>query len=162
LIRLNQGGAATIINNTRVTRGGLDPVADGDADIMQQLMYEYLIENFFVCPGCAYFNRRGWGPPANTQTHHWGLVEGTPLHFAMPGVEMEILQKMNYTYGGVGNEGSSLGPSAARGMGSPGATMAPARFVYAFNGMETLTEKLEHVRRGGPALSSGVAALTRH
>jgi len=160
LIRLNQAGAADIINATRVARGGLPAVADGDADIMQEMMYEYLIENFYVCPGCAYFNRRGWGPLANSQTHHWGLVEGTPLHFAMPGLEMEILQKLNYTYGGVGNEGTSLAPSAAPGMSVHG-TVAPARAVYAFNGMETLSEKLEHTR-SKPALSHGVAALTRH
>ncbi len=161
LIRLNRPGAAAIVNSTRVTRGGLPAAADADADIMQKMMYEYLIENFFVCPGCAYFNRRGWGPLANSQTHHWGLVEGTPLHFAMPGKEMEILQKLYYTYGGVGYEGSSLGPSAASGMGA-GGTVAPARFVYAFNGMETLAEKVEHTRSRDAALNHGVAALTRH
>ena len=33
------------------------------------------------------------------------MVEGTPLHFPMPGVQLELLRRMIYTYGGVGNEG---------------------------------------------------------
>jgi hypothetical protein len=161
----NLGDAASIINETRVTRGGLTPAAatDGAGLLMDRLIYEQRIENFLECGGCAFFTRRGWGSPAPTgPAHNQGPVEGTQLHFAVPGQELDILQKLWYTYGGVGNEGSSLAaPSAAPGMGSAGGTQAPAKMVYAFNGMDSAQDKLEFIhRRYGKR--SGTAMLTRH
>ncbi len=160
---LNQGdaaGAATIINVSRVGRGGLPAAAAGDADLFDMLRYEYQIENFIACPGCAYFSRRGWDALASGTSHHFGPVEGTALHFAVPGQELEILQKLMYSFGGVGNEGSALAPSAAPGLRGGGST-APARMVYAFNGMESAKEKLDYIYRDS-GKRVGSAMLTRH
>ena len=156
----NNAAAAAIINDTRVTRGGLPPAAAGDADLMDKLIYEYRIENFMGCAGCAFFTRRGWAAHAPTgPSHNQGPVEGTQVHFAMPGQELEILQKLPYTYGGVGNEGGSLAPSAAPGMRS--ATRAPAKLIYAFNGMDSAKDKLDYIYRDSGKRASS-AMLTRH
>ena len=156
----NNAAAATIINNSRVTRGGLPPAAAGDADLMDKLIYEWRIENFIGCAGCAFFNRRGWGALAPTgPSHHQGPVEGTQLHFAVPGQELEILQKLWYTYGGVGNEGTSY---AAPPVGEAGGgTQVPARMIYAFNGMDSHKERLDYIYRDS-GKRTGAAMLTRH
>jgi hypothetical protein len=144
----NAAAAVAIINNTRVNRGGLPPATATDTDLMDKLIYEKRIENYGVCVGCAYWDRRGWGQLAPTgPAHHNGLVEGTPLHFAMPGKEMEILQFPVYSYGGVGNEGMALSvvagapPAPDAGPGS----RAPAKLVYAFKGLNSVDEKLQYV-----------------
>ncbi len=160
----NLAGAAGIINDTRVDRAGLSPAAagDGEALLRARLYYESRMENFLACGGCAYFNARGWGNPSPTgPNQHWGLVEGTQVHFAVPGQELDILQKLWYTYGGVGNEGGSLGPAAAPGMGAAGGTTAPAKMIYSFNGMETAQEKLDYIYRDR-GKRTGTAMLTRH
>jgi hypothetical protein len=158
----NNAAAAAIINDSRVERGGLSPAAAGDADLMDKLIYEWRIENFIGCAGCAFFNRRGWGDLAATgPNHHQGPVEGTQLHFAVPGQELEILQKLWYTYGGVGNEGTSYAASPAVGPAARGGTQAPAKIVYAFNGMDSLREKLDYIYRDA-GKRAGAAMLTRY
>jgi hypothetical protein len=135
---LRTGGAAalpevvSIINATRVTRGQLPAATVADADLMDKLIYEKRIETYLLCSGCSYFDRRGFGPTAPTgPAFHHGPVEGTPTHFAVPGLELNVLQKPLYTYGGVGNEGSSLQPSGAPGIGGGSiGTRAPASLVY--------------------------------
>ena len=150
------------MNATRVDRGGMTPATAGDADLLDKIMYEYRIENFLVCGSCAYFTRRGWGDLAPSRpNHHQGLVEGTQIHFAVPGQELEILQKLMYTYGGVGSEGSALGPAAASGALSRGGRVVPARMIYSFNGMETTAEKLAYIRREADK-GIGMAMLTVH
>ena len=151
--------AAAIVNATRVGRGNLPAATAGDADLLQKIWYEYTIEGFFTCSGCLYFSRRGWGALAPTgPTHQWGPVEGTPLHFAPPGKELEILQKLQYTFGGIGNEGVSLAPAAVSAAASGGGV--PARLIYDFDGLTTMREKLDRIRslRGIPG---GVSSLTR-
>ena len=158
----DKAGAATIVNVSRVGRGGLAPATAGDADLMDKIIYESRIEGFIVVTGEAWFNRRGWGPLAPTgPSHHQGPVQGTALHMPVPGLELEILQKLSYTYGGVGNEGTALAPAAAASVGSSGAGV-PARMVYAFNGLDTYKEKLAYMRRGGRAVSAGPVSLIRH
>jgi hypothetical protein len=155
-------GAAAIVNVTRVGRADMPAATAGDADLLDKLIYEYRMEIFDICPGCAYFTRRGWGSLAPTgPSHHQGLVEGSLLHFAIPGKELEILQKLNYTYGGVGNEGASLA-AAAGAAGSTGTTV-PARLIYAFNDLDTPGEKLDYIWRGRKTnVSRGVMNLVRH
>ena len=136
--------------------------------ISSKLKYEVNIENHNVCSGCAFFNRRGWGPLVSTQgdppgTHHWGPVEGTPLHYPMPAIELELLRQTVYTYGGVGNEGEALGLSAA----SPASTArrggVPAWLVYRFDGLDTVAEKLEYIRSQVTRASMrGALQLVRH
>ena len=118
LIRLRQAGAADLINLTRVGRGGLPPATDADNDLMDKLIYEKRIENMYLCGGCAFFDRRGFGPHSDTRgtpigTHHQGLVEGTPVHWPIPARELESLGLTLYTYGGTGNEGLPIGAAPA-------------------------------------------------
>ena len=154
-------GAADVVDVTRMGRGNLGPAERVDLNVLlPQLWYEFIIEDYYVCPGCAYFPRRGWEPLAPTgPTHHWGLVEGTPLHFPVPGKELEILQMPNYTFGGVGNEGGTLPPSAS---GARSGRSIPASAIYAFTGMETTAEKLDYIYQDSDAPSSGVLSLVRH
>ncbi len=130
-------GIADLINNSRVTRGGLPALtaATPATVAMDAIIYERRIEGFATCSGCAYFNRRGEGGLANTQgytgndpagkpggfdkdgnaiQHHQGMVEGTPLHMAPPGKELEVLERRIWTYGGVGSE-----MAAGQGLGAP-------------------------------------------
>jgi hypothetical protein len=161
-------GAAAIVNITRVGRGNLPPTSGDDSALLDKLKYEVNIENHNVCSGCAYFNRRGWGPLVSTHgdppgTHHWGLVEGTPIHYPMPALELELLRQTVYTYGGVGNEGEALGLTTASPAGRDDRTGVPARLVYRFAGLETRAEKLEYIKtqvtRGR---SRGMLQLVRH
>ncbi|UCD24474.1 MAG: hypothetical protein JSW51_00715 [Gemmatimonadota bacterium] len=158
----NLAAAAGIVDRTRVGRGNLPPASTTDLNtLLPQIWYEYLIENYYVCTGCAYFPRRGWQALSPTgPAHHWGLVEGTPLHFPPPGKELEILGLPNWTYGGVGNEGGTLQPVPASSV-SQGSTW-PVSAIYAFNDMVTTAEKLEHVRRERPTGSGGILSLVRH
>lgn len=99
---------ASIINETRVTNGGLPPASasdgrgtpsDGNAHnparvrdqtLWAKLKREWLFENFNITSGLAYFTRRGWGE----------LVSGTPLHLPVPANELETLRLEVYTHGG--------------------------------------------------------------
>ena len=84
-------------------------------------------------------DRRGFGPLAPTgPDFHQGPVEGTPLHFPIPGVALERLGLPNYTFGGIGME---LAPSAAV------ALAVPARDVYQFDAAATGREKLAQLER---------------
>ena len=126
LIRAGGAGlaeAATLINKTRVARGGLpaatstgvsgancvpkklrDP-AGGCADLWETLMYEKRVELFVVASGLAYWDARGWDIPRGSGKSL--LVEGTPFHLPIPAVELETLGLPFYTFGGVGQDGSA-------------------------------------------------------
>ncbi|MFQ6046598.1 MAG: hypothetical protein ACE5PT_09645, partial [Gemmatimonadales bacterium] len=131
---------ADLINNTRVTRGGLPPATNANTakELMEMIMYERIIENYGFCSGCTYFNKRGWesatlGFSGNSNSptgpnHHWNLVEGSQVHWAPPGKELETLDKPIYTYGGVGKEGPTWTPSAPMVPGT--GTRVPAWKVY--------------------------------
>ena len=97
-------GAAAIVNNTRVGNGQLTAAADTDADIDEKLFYEMQIERNVYCAGCAFFLRRRAGPIATGNAHHFGMLVGTQLHFAPPGKELDVLNRLGYTYGGVGGD----------------------------------------------------------
>lgn len=143
---------ADIINATRVTRGQL-PAAlatETEPELMDKLIYEKRIETYLLCSGCSYFDRRGFGPLAPSGPNfHQGLVEGTPLHFAPPGKELQVLQKALYSYGGLGGEGSSLNPT-------PPAPNVAARFGVA----AALVYRSPAERTGQSAISPGAAALS--
>jgi len=97
LYRLGQSGAADLINKTRVSRGKLPPVTDSDPDLFEKLIYEKKIETYLAGgAGLAFWDSRGWGT----------LVSGTPMHWPVPGKELEILQLPGYTFGGVGGPGA--------------------------------------------------------
>lgn len=89
--------AATLINKTRVTRGGLAPATAGDgaAKLLQYIAYENDIE--LMCTGAnGLYERRRID---NLQT-------GTPRHLPVPAKELETLGLPLYTFGGaVANPG---------------------------------------------------------
>lgn len=112
------GSAATVaqlINNTRVANGELPPatastpagsVADGrwtntqihiNGSLWGYLMHEFRMETMATAGALAYATDRGWGD----------LVQGTPIHYPVPGAELETLALDNYTFGGVGGPGGA-------------------------------------------------------
>jgi hypothetical protein len=106
LIRLNRAEEAVpLINITRVGHGGLPPVtADGVPDpsctprkldgtcgsLWDALRYEKKMEMIGVDGGVSWWDARRWG----------ALAENTPLHFPMPGNELELMDWEMYTFGG--------------------------------------------------------------
>jgi hypothetical protein len=108
-LRANDGGtAAGLINTTRVGRGQLAALtgAESSDDLWAALRYEKRVECYHTGPGGGYFDARGWGL----------LVKDTPIHFPIPGSELETLQLTIYTFGG-GGEGSAakvVMPEAAK------------------------------------------------
>lgn len=99
----NPAGAAAIINaGTRVTRGGLAPVASTAADVEAAIFHERNIELHTTTPCLEFFTMR----KANK------LQAGTPLHFPIPGQQLEVNQMENYSFGpgkGVAGEDYSNG-----------------------------------------------------
>ena len=155
-LRINGASASvwSVIDDTRVTRGGLPSIAGAsDPVTMDAIIYERRIEDNQTCHGCAYFSRRGEGALANTQgyvgldpdgkpggfdengavvQHHQGLVQGTPRHFAPPGKELEVLQVGIWTYGGVGAEGPTFGSNMSAPAGSFDRAAAGTHSIGAF------------------------------
>ncbi len=84
--------AATLINNTRVGRGCLAPVAagDGQAGLRTALRYEQDIELLGLGPASYYPRRRTTG----------GLVVGTPREMPVPAQELGVFGQALYTWGG--------------------------------------------------------------
>ena len=101
---LRSGGslaqAATLINNSRVTRGGLAPAtaANGVAGLMAKLYYEQEIELFGI-PHAYYDNRR-----------IDKLLVGTPREMPVPAKELGVFGQAFYTFGGSGNPLNSPTP----------------------------------------------------
>jgi hypothetical protein len=73
---------------------------------------------------------------------------------------LEILQKLNYFYGGIGNEGGTLQPAAASGART-GSTV-PATAVYAFNDMGTVAERLGYIWRERSRQIAAPLSVVRH
>lgn len=112
---LRTGGStdevAELINITRVARGMLNPAMGSDAagsptdaqshmdsaSLWAKLKHERRIETFQTAAGLAYYDDRGLGD----------LVTGTPIHFPVPGRELETLGLQSYTFGGVGGTGGA-------------------------------------------------------
>jgi SusD family. len=104
--------AATLINKTRVGRGGLDPLtgASSNNDLLAAIFYERDIELMNTGAGQAWFDRRRIDPSltynglpiGNTWAFRGGsgLQKGTPRHLPVPAKELETLGIPVYTYGG--------------------------------------------------------------
>jgi starch-binding outer membrane protein, SusD/RagB family len=107
----NYEGAAAILNITRETNGGLQPVLpvndpamntdcvpklpDGSCgDLWEMLKWEKRLESYHVGLGAWYFDSRRWGDH----------MEGTFLQLPVPGKELNVLKESIYTFGGVGGE----------------------------------------------------------
>lgn len=88
------------VNETRVERGGLEEldVNSGWETVYDAMRYEFTLENMVTGAGLIYYNTRSWG---DFQTKEWGaLPEGTPHQFPVPAVEMNMLDRAPYTFGG--------------------------------------------------------------
>jgi hypothetical protein len=117
-INNNQPGVAeALIDKTRVTYGGLESVAGigltgtvpdcvprkrfdpsgACGDINTALQWEHFNEIAQLSAGLTYFFARRQGI----------LPSGTAVHYPLPALELETLQQDIYTFGGLGNEGSS-------------------------------------------------------
>jgi starch-binding outer membrane protein, SusD/RagB family len=116
LLRLNEPvilpEVVELINETRVDRGGLDPmlVTDGFGDVWNAMRYEFEIETHATAAGLDYYHTRSWG---NLRGESYGkLLEGTPIHFPVPAGELMLLEMPIYTFGG------SEGGAAPKGIPS--------------------------------------------
>lgn len=119
LIRLGRAAEAVpLINITRVGNGGLPPVTvegapepsctprklNGECgSLWDALRYEKRLEMIGVDGGVAHWDARGWG----------ALTLNTPIHFPIPGNELELLGIELYTTGG-GLSGSAPPPDPER------------------------------------------------
>ena len=121
LIRLNRAQEAVpLINRSRVAIGQLPPVTiegppAGDACVPRKLdgtcgslwdalRYEKKMEGLGVTGVIAFFDARGWGE----------LPEFTPVHFPVPGSELENFGMPNYTFGGPGGDDAAAAPNPER------------------------------------------------
>lgn len=94
----DQGEAATLINNTRVDKGGLEEASSGDTDLMEKLYYERFVETLMTYPLVPYYDRR------RTDVDGMNLRPGTVRHLPVPHHELILHGYENYTFGGEGNE----------------------------------------------------------
>jgi len=114
LVRTNgdKARAASLINRTRVGRGGLSPVtaATPDNELIGAIFYERDVELWGTAAGRGWFDRRRIDA---TATHNgvnigniWAfrggsnLQKGTPRSLPVPAKELETLNIPVYTFGG--------------------------------------------------------------
>jgi hypothetical protein len=93
--------AATLINKTRVGRGGLTPATAGDPNLLDELLYEQDVE----LPGsniAPYYNQRRLDK----------LEPGTPHEMPVPAKELAVDQQPLYTWGGASDPPNSPLPTA--------------------------------------------------
>lgn len=83
--------AASLVNKTRVTRGGLPGVGSSPTELLAAIEYERDVE-LFNTGAIALFDRRRVD----------GLQAGTLRHLPVPARELESLGMPLYTFGGVG------------------------------------------------------------
>ncbi len=99
----NEAEAAAIVNaGTRVTRGGLNPVASSGEEILNAIIYERYIETLNTGPGGHYFDRRRIGERIESTNLDalGGLQTGTPAHLPVPAIELEVFELETYNFGG--------------------------------------------------------------
>ena len=99
----NLSTAATLINNTRVTRGGL-PAASGAETrtaLLQKWSYEMELEVLGLGAASYYHRRRAGG----------GLIVGTPREMPVPAKELGVFGLPLYTWGGTGPANSPATPT---------------------------------------------------
>ena len=82
-------GVAAIINESRVSTGGLAPATDGDTDLLDKLFYERYLEAY-EGPGNPFFDRRRTDDLGNKQFRH----------FPVPARNLNAWEAPLYTTGG--------------------------------------------------------------
>lgn len=110
--------AATQINKSRVGIGEMTAASAADglgsatdapsaldgATLWAKYKYEKLMEGNLTHPWLNYTDRRGWTGPIGND-YGGGLLPGTPIHYPIPGKELEVLLMDTYTFGGQENIG---------------------------------------------------------
>jgi hypothetical protein len=96
----DKSSAASIINETRVTRGGLPALtgSDSDADLLRAITYERLVEHSWEGFGGGFFYRRITSAP------DLKLTPGQFYQLPIPAYELDIVGEPVYTFGGLGKE----------------------------------------------------------
>lgn len=96
----DKSAAASVINETRVTRGGLTALtgSDSDADLLRAITYERLVEHSWEGFGGGFFYRR------ITTAPDLKLTPGQFYHLPIPAYELDIVGEDLYTFGGIGLE----------------------------------------------------------
>jgi hypothetical protein len=111
----NLAGAAAIINESREA-AGLNATTSAGVNtscvpklptgacggLFEMLKWEKRMENYHYNYGAWFFDSRGWGD----------LYKGTPLHFAVPARELQVLGLPLYTFGGPGGYADGTSPGS--------------------------------------------------
>ncbi len=149
--------AATLINKTRVTRGGLTPAAAGDGvpGLLAELQYEQDVE----LPGdnaTPYYNRRRID----------GLQALTPHQMPIPAKELGVLGLAYYTFGGTAPAFSAAAGSSTVVASSQRFDVshlmreAPAIWNDMFSSRMAAQSRLHNKRPGGADYRPAVCAST--
>jgi len=98
----NPNLAATLINNTRVTRGGLSAALGSESrtELLAKWSYEMEIEVLGLGAASYYHRRRAGG----------GLLPGTPREMPVPAKELGVFGQALYSFGGLGAANSPTPP----------------------------------------------------
>ena len=95
--------AASIINKTRVARGGLSPMTgrESDEDLLESIAYERIVEFTWEGSCNVWFYRRMITPTDNMDSDNLYYLEPrTARHFPVPAEELSFLGMDVYTFGG--------------------------------------------------------------
>jgi hypothetical protein len=98
----NRVRAATLINNTRVNRGGLPALTGAESTnaLLDAIFYERNVELMNTGSGLPWYDRRRVnGPPLSGQPQQ-GLQPGSPRHFPIPAQDLLAIGMPLYTFGG--------------------------------------------------------------
>jgi hypothetical protein len=117
--------ATQLINNTRVTRGGLPAAtpADGQAALLADILYEREVELMGTNGFNLFFTR-----------HADALQDGTIRHLPVPASELEILTLPIYTFGGVGQPVANISPIGSSLLAVDPSTAVPTKTIVLPNG----------------------------
>jgi hypothetical protein len=90
-------GARCVPRSAGLLREASD-VPEGECgDLLQTLIYEKQIETAFLYAGSSWYDHRGFGT----------LRTGRAYHCPIPQVDLDLMDRPIYTFGGVGGEGSA-------------------------------------------------------
>lgn len=152
LLRTGQRSrAAELVNVTRVGKGELPPVTASEGvpqsetcvprtiegecgSLMEALQWEKKIETYQLTNGLAYWDDRRWGD----------LLAGTPVHFPVPGRELQNLQREIYTFGGDAGGTYASGSTSA----DLGSMSVDERIQYDLQQMEELWDLGDRAHEG--------------
>ncbi len=94
--------AASLINNTRVERGGLEALTGGESngDMINAILHERYVELMMTGAGVPFFDRRRSPDDDGSFAPYSGLQAGTFRQLPIPARELNVLGEATYTFGG--------------------------------------------------------------